>query len=116
MEFNVEQAKTSIQWFITTFGGIVVGFAAGKGWVDADVLTAILNSPTFIAAAAAIAVGAWQFISRSRKNRVADVAAMPEVKGVVMEPVVANTDLIKKTPDNVVPAGTSAATEMAKAA
>ena len=116
MEFNVEQAKTTIQWFISTFGAGIVGFAAGKGWVDADMINALLNSPTVITMIATVAVGVWQFISRSKKNRVADVAAMPEVKGVVMEPTVANTPLVTSTPDNVVPAGTSAATEMAKAA
>jgi hypothetical protein len=115
MEFNIEQAKTTIQWFFTTFGAGIIGFAAGKGWVDADMMNALINSPTVITAIATVAVGVWQFVSRSKKNRVADVAAMPEVKGVVMEPVPAATPIVAKTPENVVPAGTQAATELAKA-
>lgn len=115
-EFNYEQAKASVQWFINTFSGAIIGYAVGKGWVDADMATALINSPTLIAALASGLMLGWSMVQRLKKNRVADVAQMTEVKAVVLEPVavVKAPALAIKTPDNVVTAGTEAAAELAR--
>jgi len=116
MEFNQEQAMKTIRWFIATFGSGIVGFAAGRGWVDADLLTSLLNSEVVIGALASIGMMVWSWLSGRKKSQVASVAAMPEVKAVVVEPTPAGAAIADRTPDNVVSAGTSAATNLAKAA
>lgn len=115
-DFNYEQAKVSIQWFVTTFGAGIIGFAAGKGWVDADLMTTLLNSPTVISALASIAMLVWGLVQRLKKNRVADVESMQGVKAVLTTHDEKGLELANKVPvSTVVPAGTPEAIELARA-
>lgn len=116
MEFNKEQAMSVIRWAVNTFGAGIAGFVAGKGWVDATTIMNLISNETFMGAAASIAVLIWGYVNKTKKNQVAAVAAMDEVKAVVLERKVITTEpaLIDKTPENVVPAGTLQAETLAK--
>lgn len=111
---NQEQLTDLVRHLITTFGGAIAGWGAAKGWLSADQILAILNSQTFIGLVGAGIGAVWGLISRTKKNQVNAVAAMPEVKAVVTERTTAGGALANVAADNVVPAGTSQAAEAAK--
>lgn len=124
MEPNVEQVKSSIGWFVTTFGGFIAGWFAAKGWFTVDQVTTVLNSPALIAGAASVVVFVWRLFVHKQANAVAVVAALAAdpaspVKGVVVEPTIEGrklaSDIANAIPAAVVaPAGTAAAANIAK--
>lgn len=63
---NDEQIKTSVRWFIATFGGMIAGWGAHAGWLNADQILAILNSQTFIGIAVGAAGLVWGLIARTK--------------------------------------------------
>jgi hypothetical protein len=111
---NAEQIKSAIRWFVATFGGMIAGWFAAKGWFTVDQVLTVLNSPTVIATAASLIAGAWGLVTHSKSNAVAIVDAMPEVAGVVTKPTVGGVALAKAVPSaTVTPAGTTAARSLA---
>lgn len=113
---NAEQVKSTIRWFVATFGGMIAGWFAAKGWFTVDQVLTVLNNPTLIATAASLVMGAWGIFVHSKTNAVAVVDAMPEVAGVVTKPTVAGRDLAQAVPSSTVtPAGSPAAKSLAGA-
>lgn len=112
---NQEQVKSAIRSLITTFGGVIAGWFAAKGWFTIDQVTSVLNSPTTISILASIAAGAWGLVAHTQKNAVAvvdTIAKQPDspVKAVVTESTEAGRALADALPGNTtVVAGTSAA-------
>jgi len=119
---NQEQVKSGLRWLITTFGGVVAGWFAAKGWFTIDQVTSVLNSPTTLAIAASLISGAWGLFVHTEKNAVAVVDTMAKqpdspVKAVVMEPTMAGRELADSLPGKTtVVAGSSEAVTMARAA
>lgn len=114
---NQEQFQDLIRHLITTFGGVIAGWGAAKGWLTYDQIMAIFNSQAFMGLVMGAGGLIWGLISRTKKNQVAAVAALPEVKAVVTELTVPGKNLADVTPaENVVPAGTQKANDLAKAA
>lgn len=118
---NNEQAKSSVRWFVTTFGGVLAGyFAAWSGWFSAEQVVGALNSPLFLSVASSLVMLVWGLFSHTQTNVVAvvtEIAKDPEsaVKGVITTNSVEGAVLAKSIDGPVVSAGTSAATELAKA-
>lgn len=111
---NEEQVKSSLRTLIATFGGIVAGWFAAKGWFTIDQVTSVLNSPVFLSLAASIVMGAWGLITHTKTNAVNVVNNMPEVKGVVTNSTAAGVELAKAIPGpTVAVAGTTDAKAIA---
>lgn len=84
---NREQTKSLIRTLVATFGGMISGYFAAKGWIDAGTVMGILNSETFISLAASIVVGAWGILEKTRAGLVTAAARVPEVKTIeVVDP------------------------------
>lgn len=124
MEPNVEQIKSGIRWFVTTFGGFIAGWFASKGWFSVDEVISVLNNPVLISAAASLFVGGLGLFVHKQSNAVAVVAAIAAdptspVKGVVVERSEAGrtlaTNISNSNVDAVIaPAGSDAAERIAK--
>lgn len=123
MEPNVEQVKSSIGWFVSTFGGFVAGWFASKGWFTIDQVTTVLNSPALIGGAASFAIFVWRLFAHKQANAVAIVAAIAAdpaspVKAPILENTAAGralaTDIKNANPAAVIAvAGTDAAARIA---
>lgn len=116
---NVEQIKSALRWLITTFGGVIAGWFAAKGWFTIDQVTSVLNSPTTISIIASVAAGIWGLATHTQTNAVAvvdTIAKKPDspVKAVVTESTPAGRDLAAAMPGNTtVVAGSQAAAAVA---
>lgn len=112
---NPEQVKSGARWLISTFGGMIAGWFAAKGWFTVDQVTSVLNSPTTISIIASIAAGAWGLVTHTQANAVAvvdTIAKQPDspVKAVVTERTQEGRDLAATLPGNTtVVAGTDEA-------
>jgi hypothetical protein len=119
---NTEQVKSAVRWLIATFGGVVAGWFAAKGWFTIDQVTSVLNSPTTVSIIASVIAGVWGLFVHTQQNAVAvvdTIAKQPDspVKAVVTEPTVAGRALADSIPGNTtVVAGSIAASTLAKAA
>ncbi len=119
---NPEQAKSAVRSLVATFGGLVAGWFAAKGWFTIDQVTSVLNSPTTISLLASVAVFVWGMFTHTEKNAVAvvdTIAKQPDsaVKGVLTEPTPAGRELAEAMPGSTtVVAGTPAAANISKAA
>lgn len=111
---NSEQLQDIVRHLITTFGGAIAGWGAARGWLTAEQILSILNSQTFIGLVVGGIGAIWGIISRTKKNQVNAVAALPEVKAVVTERTTSGVQLADVAAPNVVPAGTAQATEAVK--
>jgi hypothetical protein len=117
---NPEQAKSAVRWLITTFGGVVAGWFAAKGWFTIDQVTSVLNSPTTLSILASVAAGIWGLATHTQANAIAVVDTLAQnkdtpVKAVIMEPTVAGKDIANSLPGNTtVVAGTTLAADIAK--
>jgi hypothetical protein len=117
---NEEQVKSGLRTFLATFGGLIAGWFAAKGWFTINQVESVLNSPTFISLAGSVIVGIWGIVTHTQKNAVAVVATIAEdpaspVKGIITTNTLAGRDLAKDIPsDLVVPAGTADAAAMAR--
>jgi len=118
---NQEQLKSSVRWFITTFGGVVAGWFAAKGWFTIDQVTSVLNSPTTISVIVSLVAGAWGLATHTQTNAVKVVDTIAKqvdspVKAVLTEDNKAGKELADSIPGNTtVVAGSMAATQIAKA-
>lgn len=119
---NPEQVKSAVRWLIATFGGVVAGWFAAKGWFTIDQVNSVLNSPATASLVVSIIAGAWGLFTHTQSNAVAvvdKIAKLPDspVAAVVTEPTPAGRDLANALPGNTtVVAGSSAAINLAKAA
>jgi hypothetical protein len=119
---NQEQLKSGVRWIIATFGGVIAGWFAAKGWFTIDQVTSVLNSPTTVSVIVSIASLIWGLLTHTQTNAVAvvdTIAKQPDspVKAVVTEPTIAGRELADSIPGNTtVVAGTQAAANLAKAA
>jgi len=119
---NTEQLKSSIRWLIATFGGVVAGWFAAKGWFTVDQVMSVLNSPTMLSLAVSLVAGAWGLLAHTEKNAITvvdTIAKKPDspVKAVVLEPTQAGQDIATSLPGNTtVVAGSLEAVKLAKAA
>ena len=117
---NIEQAKSSARWFVATFGGVIAGWFAAKGWFTIDQVTSVLSSETTLSLMASAAVFVWGLFVHTQKNAVAvvdTIAKQPDapVKAVILEPTEVGKALAESLPgDTTVVAGTQAATAAAK--
>jgi hypothetical protein len=112
---NQEQAKSAVRWLLSTFGGVIAGWFAAKGWFTIDQVTSVLNSPTTISVLASLAAGVWGLMAHTQANAVAVVDTMAKdpgspVKAVVTEPTPEGRALAESLPGNTtVVAGSVAA-------
>lgn len=118
-EPNQEQVKSIIRTLVATFGGLIAGFFAARGWFKADQVLAVLNSPAFIGLATSVVAGIWGLYVHKQSNAVAVVGAIAAqpgspVKAVLTEATPAGKEMARNTPGPVVEAGTTQATEMAR--
>lgn len=118
---NSEQAKSILRQIMIFVGGIIAGSSLVSKFFTPDQVVSILTSDTVINTLVGLAsagfASAWGYISRSDKNLVATVDALPGVQGVITK---SNTEGLKLANDvpseTVVPAATPAADKVAKAA
>ena len=104
MNPSQDQVKSAIRTLIATGGGMLAGWAIGKGWITQDQAAAILSNQELMGAATVIMLtivgslgsaiaGIWGVIDKKQVNLVAAVAAMPEVNKVETMPTQAGADL-----------------------
>lgn len=109
MPASDEQLKSGLRSFIALFGGLLAGFAAGHGWMTKDQAWALLNNEQFLGNAttlivfligvgSSIVAAAKAWLSRSKPNMIATVAAMPEVAEVKIMPTNAGMDIAHAVP------------------
>ncbi len=120
---NPEIIKGQLRSLIIVLAGIGIGWFASKGYINADQVTGILNSPVFLSLATAAAGFIWSAIVHTHDNAVAVVAAMAKdkdspVRGVILESTVAGRQLAanisETTPGSAVaPVGTIDASKIA---
>ncbi len=82
---NTEQIKSALRWFVSTFGGVIAGWFAAKGYFTVDQVVSVLNSPVVISTVASLAVFVWGLATHTQGNAVAVVDAIPAVAGVVVK-------------------------------
>ncbi len=111
---NPDQVKSLVRWIVSTFGGVIAGWFAAKGWFTVDQVMTVLNSPALAGAAASIVVAAWGLFAHTQANTVAAANAMPLVAGVITVPTVEGKALADSVPAaTVAVAGSSAAQTVA---
>jgi hypothetical protein len=104
MNPSQDQVKSAARTLIATLGGMLAGWAIGKGWITQEQATAILSNQEVMGAASMIVLalvgsvgsavaGVWGVIDKKQVNLVAAVAAMPEVNKVETMPTQAGADL-----------------------
>lgn len=111
MEANKEQVKSAIRWFIATFGGMLMGWGASKGW-DVGTISSVINSEAVIGTASTVVVLIWGWFSKTKVGLInTAVSAVPEVKKIEIAPVSSQPsdfktvdDIVKGTPPKVVAA------------
>ena len=103
---NEEQVKSTIRSLISTFGGMIAGYFAAKGWFTVDQVLTVLNSGTFIGLITSIVTAAWGIWVHTHSNSIAVVDHIPAVAGVVTKPTVEGKALAASvTSDTVATAG-----------
>ncbi len=111
---NPDQIKSLVRWFVSTFGGMIAGWFAAKGWFTIDQVLNVLNSPALAGAAASIVVAVWGMLVHTQAATVASANAMPLVAGVITVPTVEGKALADSVPDaTVAVAGSQAAASVA---
>ncbi len=111
---NPDQIKSLIRWFVSTFGGMIAGWFAAKGWFTVDQVLTVLNSPAQLGAAASIVVAIWGMFVHTQAATVASANAMPQVAGVITVPTVEGKALADSVPGaTVAVAGSQAAANVA---
>jgi hypothetical protein len=108
---NQEQALSTLRFFLTLVGGMLVS----RGVLKADSVGALVSDIiSVVSAAAVLGSYVWSLCVHTQTNAVAVVAAMPQVSGVVTMPTVEGAVLAASVPGpDVAAAGTPAATSIA---
>lgn len=106
------------RWVLTTFGGILIGWAASRGYQWGDIITNLLSSDAAVGVVTVAITAIWAWAS-SRLPAVAKLVdafakdpASP-VKGLVVAPTQEGVQLANQV-DTTVVAGTPAATQVAE--
>ena len=111
---NEEQVKSFVRSLVSTFGGMVAGYFAAKGWFTVDQVLSVLNSGTFVGLVTSIVVALWGLWVHTQSNSIAVVDKIPAVAGVVTKPTVEGKALADSIPSRTVAtAGTVAAQQIA---
>lgn len=111
---NPEQIKGIVRWSVTMFGGVVAGWFAARGWLNAQQVMDILNSPTFAGIIVSLVGGAFSLMAHTQANAVKVVDAMPEVAGVITKRTPEGAALVAAIPSETVAlAGSQAAAQVA---
>ncbi len=110
---NPDQIKAIIRWLITAFGAGLAGWLAHSGFVTADQVLGILNSPAFLSVAVSAIGLVWGIFTHTQVNTVAAANALPAVAGVITAPTIEGKALADALPASVAVAGTQAATAVA---
>ena len=111
---NQEQVKSLIRWFVATFGGMIAGWFAAKGWFTVDQVLTVLNSPVVLGAASSIIVAIWGLFVHTQANTVSAANSIPSVAGVITMPTEDGKALAESVPAaTVAVAGTAAASAVA---
>lgn len=87
---NAEQGKGQIRTWLTAFAGIILGWFASRAYLTDMQISAILNSPVFLAAAGMAANAIWSWFDKTNDALVKKVDALAQdkenpVKGVVVD-------------------------------
>lgn len=109
MNPSQDQVNSAVRTLVATLGGVLAGWAIGKGWItQAQADTVLANQEVMSAAttilltlagsAGAAVVGVWGIIAHRQQNMVATVAAMPEVSKVEMVPTAAGMAIANAVP------------------
>lgn len=109
MNPSKEQVNGAVRTLVASGGGLLAGWAIGKGWISQDQAAAILSNQEVLGAATTILltvlgagvsalVGVKSIIEHKPANLVAAVAAMPEVAKVEVMPTPAGTTLKDEVP------------------
>lgn len=91
---NKDQISSLIRSLITMFGGVIAGWFAAKGYLTYDQVIAILNSETFLGLVTSAITTVLGIFAHTQIAKLNAVAAMPEVKQVV----VTSSALARETP------------------
>ena len=92
---NPDQIESQVRLWLSVASGI----AGALGWTWFDGLAAKIAA--FAGPAFALGLAVWSLIANKQANRVASVAAMPEVKKIELQPTSAGAKLEAVTPPNV---------------
>lgn len=104
-----DQINSAVRTLVATLGGVLAGWAIGKGWITQAQASAILSNQEAISAATVLILtligaggsgiaGIWGLISHKQANMVATVAAMPEVAKVETMPTPSGVALASAVP------------------
>lgn len=111
---NPEQIKSLVRWAVTMFGGVVAGWFAAKGWLSAQQVMDILNSPTFVGIVVSLIGGGLSLATHTKANAIKVADSDTDVAGVVMKNTPAGAAIAAALPSpTVAVAGTQAAAQVA---
>ena len=99
---NPDQIKSLVRSLVGTFGGMIAGWFAAKGWFTVDQVLSVLNSPTVIGIVSSVVMAAWGLFTHTTVNTVAAANALPQVAGVITMPTVEGRALAEAIPDKSV--------------
>src|SRR3977135_786957 len=109
MNPSQDQIKSAARALVATLGGVLAGWAIGKGWITQAQANAILSNQEAMGAATTLVLallgaggsgiaGIWGWISHKQANMVATVAAMPEVAKIETMPTPSGVALASAVP------------------
>lgn len=78
---NQEQAKSIARWLISSFGGILIGWATSRGF-GVDGLSQIFGSEFFIGLVASLISIAWSMVAKTPIGLILAAANMIQVKEI----------------------------------
>lgn len=114
---NREQAMKLVRWGTTTLGGILIGWAASRGYQWGNIINSLLSSEFVIGLLVSGVVAFWSWASGKAPNLVAIVNSLSGVQGVITTRNPEGVKLAEAVPSpTVVPAGTLQAGQVAQAA
>lgn len=117
MTANPEVIKSAVRWVITTFGALLAGWFAHSGYITANQVTDILNSPVFMSLAVSAVTGIIGLFVHTQANavKIVDEIAKDPTSPVVGV-VTANTPAGKALADAMPGHTTAAANSVAASA
>jgi hypothetical protein len=87
---NPDQVKSTIRWFLSTFGGLLVGLAAARG-LPADSILQVLNSEFVVGAITSAIMLAWGMVVHKRAAQIVTASKDPAVTHMTInEPALAH--------------------------
>ncbi len=93
---NNEQLKSIVRSALIALGSLVAGWAASKGWANAETITSLLTNETVIGIVAAVAAAWWGVNNKTNANMIVSASNVPDVKSVTVD----NAKLAKQVEAN----------------